>query len=107
MVQFHSMQAYIYDDGTTERFFSYKTLISEYRDGCLYVGRNFDCSATTRKQFSRYLSERFGLRYPDVKRDVYETYGTGEVRGETVKYCAAEDYDDPAKYKFVSTGIYW
>jgi len=57
--KFHSMQAHVSTDSDTGaiRFYSYDTLICEVSGDLIVVGNYFRCSPTTRKQFSRFLSE--------------------------------------------------
>lgn len=69
--KFHSCNAHIEHYMDMEMFVSYTTpiaIISYDTTHCahLYVSSAFNCSATTRKQFSRWLREH-GLNYYDVK----------------------------------------
>lgn len=69
--QFHSCNAHTEHYKDMEMFVSYTTPIAIIRydfSECahLEVSSAFNCSATTRKQFSRWLSEH-GLNYYDVK----------------------------------------
>lgn len=68
---FHSCNAHIELYKDRELFVSYKTPIAVLRYDTSYcahldVSSAFNCSATTRKQFSRWLREHL-LNYYDVK----------------------------------------
>lgn len=57
--KFHSMNASIATDSKSGeiRFYSYETLICTVCGDLLTVGNYFRCSASTRRQFSRFLRE--------------------------------------------------
>lgn len=69
--KFHNCNAHTETNGSWVMFVSYQTPIAilhydSSNRAHLNVSNMFDCSATTRKQFSRWLREN-GLNYYDVK----------------------------------------
>jgi len=108
MARFHHMNAYIDHlkvNGTEyEVFTSYDTIISVYRpsDRLMWVGPYYRCSASTRRQFGRYLSECHGTYYGDVRdalEDIEpETGETMPLDDLTIAY--GPDYIVPGVFDF-------
>lgn len=67
--RFHNMNACTLHSHGWTVFQSYQTPIAMFDGGCgLVVNEYFNCSASTRKQFSRWLSENGLPSYHDIKR---------------------------------------
>lgn len=55
--RFHNCNACTYRSGNYTVFQSYNTPIAAFDGEYLYINEYYNCSATTRKQFSRWLRE--------------------------------------------------
>ena len=86
--RFHNCNAYVETVPNGLVFWSYRTRIAhvEYVPGdtpIIHVGPCFDCSATTRKQFGRFLREYVpGVSYGDIKALSRKGYVDCQPTGE-------------------------
>lgn len=79
--RFHNCNACVYNHGEYTVFQSYQTPIAAYDSFSneLIVNEYFDCSATTRKQFSRWLRENNLPSCQTIKEFMYDS-ADGEIR---------------------------
>lgn len=76
--RFHNMNACHWYDGNKHIFQSYQTVIAFMAESkhvnYLVVDQYFDCSASTRKQFSRWLNEFGYPSYASIKKAFEKAY---------------------------------
>lgn len=98
--RFHNCNACTYRSGNFIVFQSYQTPIAAFDGEYLYFNEYYNCSAATRKQFSRWLRENNLPSYGWIR----DTFESERVDG---LFCDGEFCEHDSGVKVVSLNMPW